>query len=639
MVLLRYVLLIANVVGSVVPSVVRLGALFPMFKTERANFAMDISGIRRFSAFLLALNEINNKTDGIEDYLLPNTRLEYAFCDSKRDDESAFFCALSLAQTVFGGDGTSAIVGAASSGPSSAAALVTARTHVPQISYSSTSALLSNGNQYSYFLRTPPSDAFQAIGQVDLIKNLFQFTHVATVSSTDAYGSAGIAAFHIAAADAGLNILTAQTFAKDANDFSEQYHELKRHHARVIVIFCQASDAGRFMRGAYAQGIGGSGYMWFGSDAVTKSDTWLNDNVLADEAERLAVLQGFIGMTPSVGKDTEQYQSYMRRMRAVVGTSAGSDGKCNNATDDTDDTYIWAHDHDNDPSTSLACGGSDNQMDDSYAPYAYDAVYAIAHALHHLIVRVGVNRIIGSELMDALIYNVSFVGVTGYIDFHDASAHPDKLYHGDRRVGIAYDVFNYVDNEKALVRIGKWTPLETSTFQQRWISYDDVTFSTADNTKPNDFVKVRDHSTMFLIIIVVLSALIVIIGARLTIKFVRNVLTLRRKEESRKNAKCLSAVHAVVTMNSPAYVMSYKSFKESGMLILHEEARRTGVLVSIDNYADLLDFTNRFKVIFFSHQVCGAKDCSGTQHSRPILCTHTTDHVAFVFAVACLERT
>ena len=80
-------------------------------------------------------------------------------------------------------------------------------------------------------------------------------------------------------------MLTAQTFAKDASVFTEQYDELRKVDARIIVIFCQASDAGPFMKGAFEAGIGGPGYMWIGSDAVVKSDTWLNNGVMAETAK------------------------------------------------------------------------------------------------------------------------------------------------------------------------------------------------------------------------------------------------------------------------------------------------------------------------------------------------------------------
>ena len=482
-------LLMASLAAAGNVSQVRLGALFPMFKTQAASYSMDASGIDRFSAFKLAIDEINNKTDGVADDLLPNTQLVYAYRDSKRDDGSAFFGALELTQDTFGGQGVSAIVGAASSGPSMSAALVTGRMMVPQISYSSTSALLSDGQTYSYFLRTPPSDAFQGVGLADLIKNLFGFSKVATVSSTDGYGAAGIAAFHTAADELGLTILTAQTFAKDASDFTEQYRELKSSEARIIVIFCQANDAGPFMRGAFEEGIGGPGYLWIGSDATVKSDTWLNNDVLLDEELRLQVMKGFIGLAPSVGQGTAAYAGFEARTLAQPSTT-GNGTSCNLATDDDGGAYIWAQDHDGDPATPLACGGNNNDYVGSYAPYAYDATYAIAHALHELIEVQGKSEVVGSELLDALVTNVSFVGVTGTIEFNDASTHPDRLYHGDRRVGISYDVYNYQSNAEPMVKIGKWTPCDDCEWAQRWEALAGIVYSTADNSIPPDVLPV-----------------------------------------------------------------------------------------------------------------------------------------------------
>ena len=52
------------------------------------------------------------------------------------------------------------------------------------------------------------------------------------------------------------------------------------------------------------------------------------------------------------------------------------------------------------------CSGTDNQLDDSWAPFAYDAAYSIAHALHILIERIGRSSIVGSELLNVMIRNV-----------------------------------------------------------------------------------------------------------------------------------------------------------------------------------------------------------------------------------------
>ena len=72
-------------------------------------------------------------------------------------------------------------------------------------------------------------------------------------------------------------------------------------------------------------------------------------------------------------------------------------------------------------------------------PFAYDAVFALAKALHVLIEGHRVVTINGDDLMAALTQNVSFVGVTGQVEFQDASSDPDRHLHGDR-IGSVYDV-------------------------------------------------------------------------------------------------------------------------------------------------------------------------------------------------------
>ena len=40
--------------------------------------SLDSSGVRRYAAFVQAIREINNKSDGVVDDLLPHTQLEGA---------------------------------------------------------------------------------------------------------------------------------------------------------------------------------------------------------------------------------------------------------------------------------------------------------------------------------------------------------------------------------------------------------------------------------------------------------------------------------------------------------------------------------------------------------------------------------
>eukprot|EP00966_Prymnesium_polylepis_P030456 708109-Prymnesium_polylepis.1 len=103
------------------------------------------------------------------------------------------------------------------------------------------------------------------------------------------------------------------------------------------------------------------------------------------------------------------------------------------------------------------CAGDDLQQETAYDAFAYDAVFAVAHALHYLIEDQRKPTIVGSELRKALTTQVRFNGTTGLVDFHDASADPDRRYHGDRRVGFHYKLMNYVDNAQGLVPVGHLT--------------------------------------------------------------------------------------------------------------------------------------------------------------------------------------
>ena len=152
---------IFTIASSTPPKSVRLGGLFPSF---------DISGAphtqarQLLSSFLLAVREIN-----ADRTLLPYTELLIAVRDSRLNVGKSFFASLDLATTAFGGVGIDACIGADSSGESEAAATVFAQFSTVQISYSSTSPLLSTKINYPFFARTCPSDAFQGAAMADLV--------------------------------------------------------------------------------------------------------------------------------------------------------------------------------------------------------------------------------------------------------------------------------------------------------------------------------------------------------------------------------------------------------------------------------------------------------------------------------------
>ena len=93
----------------------------------------------------------------------------------------------------------------------------------------------------------------------------------------------------------------------------------------------------------------------------------------------------------------------------------------------------------------------------TYAPFAYDAVWMLARAMHELIEIDGKSEIVGSELHDKLL-TINHVGATGEIEFYESNEASDWEFQGDRQVGAAYEVLNYDPDTNDLVATGSWAP-------------------------------------------------------------------------------------------------------------------------------------------------------------------------------------
>eukprot|EP00966_Prymnesium_polylepis_P013344 307866-Prymnesium_polylepis.1 len=294
-----------------------------------------------------ALREINDKTDGVADDLLPVTKLRVAFRDSKCDPaEAVIDHTLGLTRTAFNGAGVHAIVGAGCSDASLQASPLAASGRVPIISPTSTSTTLSEGQAHPYFLRSIPADSVTADVLVKTLAELWRYTSIALVYSTDTYGRSGGNAVAEAAFASQLTIATEQRFAKESNDFSVQQLALKRAAARVIVLFCHSSDGSRFVRSSYEADVGGAGYLWLGSDSLADSSLWESDAALASNISlRQYVLKGFFSVVAD-GKPqgSRAYQGYLARRKQLPSTF-GNGSSCNLETDD-EGTYLWAQDHD-----------------------------------------------------------------------------------------------------------------------------------------------------------------------------------------------------------------------------------------------------------------------------------------------------
>ncbi|KAL1499130.1 hypothetical protein AB1Y20_013641 [Prymnesium parvum] len=164
--------------AAVPPSEVRLGLLLSPFNAS-ASAAVSAAPL---AAVALALRQLNNKSDGVYDWLLPRTTLRLAYHPDACDASEALPAALHLTALAFAGQGVSAIIGASCGAATAVAAQVGAVARVPVVAPSAASASLGSSE---YLLRVAPSDSAIAHAAVDLLSHLFNYSRIGLVHTTD----------------------------------------------------------------------------------------------------------------------------------------------------------------------------------------------------------------------------------------------------------------------------------------------------------------------------------------------------------------------------------------------------------------------------------------------------------------------
>ncbi|XP_069463316.1 extracellular calcium-sensing receptor-like [Ambystoma mexicanum] len=164
----------------------------------------------------------------------------------------------------------------------------------PQISFFSTSALLSDRTQFPSFLRTIPSDAFQSLGLAQLVMN-FSWTWVGLLADDTDYGQQGVHILKQELAKAGACVAFSENILTNRAD-KNAFHivqVIKKSTANAIVIFCSDALLVPLVEEMLRQNV--TGKIWVASEA------WSTSPLLS--AERYAeILTGTIGFAIHSGE-------------------------------------------------------------------------------------------------------------------------------------------------------------------------------------------------------------------------------------------------------------------------------------------------------------------------------------------------
>lgn len=115
---------------------------------------------------------------------------------------------------------------------------------IPQISYASTSAELTNTTTYPYFYRTIPSDTFQAMFVKDLLTN-FNWTYISVIGTDNAYGRSGVNSLKNAIKDSDIciGVEALINVNKKHNNSKNAIEELYEETLSNVIVFWGSFDS------------------------------------------------------------------------------------------------------------------------------------------------------------------------------------------------------------------------------------------------------------------------------------------------------------------------------------------------------------------------------------------------------------
>jgi ABC-type branched-subunit amino acid transport system substrate-binding protein len=399
------------------------------------------TGIAIQHAIILALRQLNDKYDGIGDDVLPSSTLRASLMWALPYFEDG----VQVAQDQIDGFGSEKIMGCI--GPAKydviyGASRVYKDNHVSVMGYDDRHSSLGLSDIFSNTLRTVPGNYIDGRLLADLVEQL-HWERVGVFSTSDTYGNLAKFFFEQEAKKKGLDILANIHFSPATEDFSEYLLHAKHMGVQIFVLLMHGTSAGRLMQQGYAMKVFNSHTQLLGGEQASHIDQWTGV-----DPELPSIVSGYLGIKyhtmPEISDAKLAFIDQFRSQESTLGDGSA----CNNATDDVGN-YLYQVDHDNNPATSHVCTGlnfSSFKTDGSDIPpaayHAYDAVFAMAHALHSLAYTNEVEFINGEIVREELLQRVIFTGATGTVKFSSQFL-DDGFDVGTRNFGLTFDVLNY----------------------------------------------------------------------------------------------------------------------------------------------------------------------------------------------------
>ncbi|XP_041669169.1 G-protein coupled receptor family C group 6 member A-like [Cheilinus undulatus] len=461
----------SNFLHAFSPGDVIIGGLFPFHRQTNRETThgpslcreIDIGSFLHSQVMIYAISEINQRTPRI----LPNVTLGYDIYDSCGDVSIAILSMLQLLkghsdlqeclvpanfQPALPDPKTKVVIGERHSEVSIAVARVVALASVTQISYASTSELLSRKLKFPTFLRTISSDKHQTLAIAKLVEK-FNWETVAIVGSDDEYGKYGCDnLLDIFRKDEDICIefieILPGDFYKTHTGLADLMENINKSSAEAVILFTKESNVDVIMKAAIECQLNRT---WIASDS------WSTSTHIAalPGIEMAGQVFGFISKRNEVpGFKDYVLSKFNKTMNPFLSHFLSQYPLCSNQLEESGEKNCSILNDQQGSKQCLDLGCLVNYIDQDQSYNIYLAVQVIAEGLRRLLKcdnqRCERSTNFTAQELLLEIRNVSLTVNTTHINF-DSSGDPS----------LGYDIVYWVMTNPQIETIGEYWPNKT----------------------------------------------------------------------------------------------------------------------------------------------------------------------------------
>ena len=426
-------------------------------------------GAQHVAAYMMAVDEINNKTDGIQDALLPHTRILTSAAMDLADsfiDPTEINLIVDVATKLLlqykASDQILAIIDTLDSATkASATQLAIQPWNMVGMIVKSSATQFSNSDMYPCKKRLKAAESYQAQVLASIASDYFKWKKVTIFYGTDAFSSDCFTIFQYASAGK-FNILSTHKISQSESDFSSYITAAKAAGARIFIVLMQPSQLGILLEQGYRKGL-------FGADTQVLGTATESGEIfrrMTPSADIPSIMKGFIGVSADASSyfATKRGKAFMERFRKLPPTikTDPATGKkvCNQRLVDAKGFHTTRTLYQTASTINVADGSLEVPVCtgiESFQAYkldgsnvdpdillTYDAVYVLAAAVDGMI-RSKIN-ITGANLNSFMQRSNSFDGqafATGDISFSPGLLGESTFTKGDRNSGFIYRILNF----------------------------------------------------------------------------------------------------------------------------------------------------------------------------------------------------